>query len=316
MADDVREFQHDLGQQISAVLAERASSIVADAVQIFPFGSVQTLDRQDCVHIGMLLLHLLTRSVRDGRLDADSDLLAALHRLLQERSLQLERLFAFAYLVERAALDELALHQAIGVTTEPWPLAVQLVRRASFDMLAACAERARLDAVGASIIDPLTTLHTRPLFDAVLSAELDRASRFGYSVSLILFDVDHLSALNEEHGVGVGDKLLRRLGVLIRGFFRQQDWVARYGGDRFAVLLTGTDSRHAAELAERVRTTVQDRLEFTDYRSGRPVPIAVTAAVVSRKVAAGDSVDPERLVADAEVALRRQREIRPRRQGS
>lgn len=313
MADDTREFQHDLGQQISAVFAEKASSIVADVAPIFPFGSAQTLDRQDCVRIGTLLLQLLSRSVRDGRIDPDSDLVAALHRFLLERSLQPERLFAFAYLVERAALDELALHQVIGVTAEPWPLAAQLVRRASFDMLAACSERARLDSIGTSIVDPLTTLHTRPLFDAVLGAELDRASRFGHSVSLILFDVDQFSALNEEHGVGVGDKLLQRLGALIRGFFRQHDWVARYAGDRFAVLLTGTDSRHASDLAERVRTTVQDRLEFTDYRSGRPVHVAITAAVVSRKVAGGDSVDPERFMADAEAALRRQREIRPAR---
>src|SRR5258706_2612208 len=113
MAGDTSGYQEDLGQRISAVFAEKATSIVADAAAMFPFGSAQTLDRQDCLRIATMLLQLLGRSVRDGRIDTDSDLVAALHRSLQERSLQMERLFAFAYLVERTALDELPLHQAI-----------------------------------------------------------------------------------------------------------------------------------------------------------------------------------------------------------
>ena len=97
-----------------------------------------------------------------------------------ERALSTEQLFSVAYLAERTALDELALDESIGATSEPWPLVAQLVRRASFDLLAAYTERAQLEPSGAAIIDTLTTLHTRPLFDAVLAKEVDRAGRFGY----------------------------------------------------------------------------------------------------------------------------------------
>ena len=80
--------------------------------------------------------------MRDGRLDARGGFVADLHRVVLERALSMERLFTFAYLTERTALDELALDDALGATSEPWPLVAQLVRRASFDLLAAYTERA------------------------------------------------------------------------------------------------------------------------------------------------------------------------------
>ena len=221
----------------------------------------------------------------------------------------IERLFTFVYLTERTVLDELALDDRLGATSEPWPLVAQLVRRASFDLLAAYTERAQLEPSDAAIVDKLTTLHTRPMLDAVLAKELERAGRFGYAVSLILFDVDRLSTINQEHGYGVGDRILERLGILIRQYFRQHDWVARHSEDSIAVLLTRTDAEHATELAERVRATVEERLGFTDHRNDRPVRVTLSAAVINLQVAVGDVIDPERLLADAEAAVDRAKQL-------
>jgi len=164
----------------------------------------------------------------------------------------------------------------IGATSEPWPLAAQLVRRASFDLLAGYTERSQLEPSHTAITDKLTTLYTRPMFDAVLAKELERAARFNVPLSLILFDVDRLSSINKQHGYGVGDKVLERLGILMRQYFRQHDWVARYAEDAIAVLLTRTEGEHASELAERVRATVEERLGFTDHLSERAVPVTVS----------------------------------------
>src|SRR5206468_6761930 len=126
------------------------------------------------------------------------------------------------------------------------------------------------------------------------------------SISLILFDVDRLSAINQEHGYGVGDRILERLGILIRQYFRHHDWVARHAEDSFAVLLTRTDAEHASGLAERVRATVEERLGFTDHRTDRQVTVTLSAAVINVvRVAVGDVIDPERLLADAETAVER-----------
>jgi diguanylate cyclase (GGDEF)-like protein len=298
-------IQDDLRQQTSAVLLDRVDVVTADTVAIFPYSGAETLDTAYCHRVGLLLTHLLAIAVRDGRLDARGGLVADLHRVVLERSLSMERLFTFAYLTERTALDELALNDSFGATSEPWPLVAQLVRRASFDLLAAYTERAQLEPSETAIIDKLTTLHTRPLFDAVLAKELERAGRFGYSISLILFDVDRLSAINQEHGYGVGDKVLERLGILIRQYFRGHDWVARHSEDSIAVLLSRTDAGDSSSLAERVRATVAERLGFTDHRSDRPVPVTLSAAVINVRVAVGDMIDPERLLADAEAAVER-----------
>src|SRR6185295_11551675 len=125
----------------------------------------------------------------------------------------------------------------------------------------------------------------------------------------ILFDVDRLSTINEQHGYGVGDKVLERLGILIRQYFRQHDWVARFAEDTMAVLLTRTDAEQASELAERVRATVEERLGFTDHRSDRSVPVTLSAAVMNVKVALGDIIDAERLMAGAESAIKRAKEL-------
>jgi diguanylate cyclase (GGDEF)-like protein len=297
--------QDDLRQRIGVAIQERAAVLVWDTVAIFPFSGAEFLEPEYCNRIGDVVVQLLTIGIRDGRIDPRGGAVAALHRIAVERNLMAGRLFTFVYLLERSALDELALNDTLGATSEPWPLVAQMVRRASFDLLAAYTERTQLEPSEAAIVDRLTTLHTRPLFDAVLGKELERANRFGSPMSLILFDVDRLSAINQEHGYGVGDKILERLGILIRQYFRQHDWVARYSEDSIAVLLSRTDAEPATELAERVRATVEERLELTDHRNDRPVHVTLSAAVMHVSARAGAPIDPERLLADAEAAVER-----------
>jgi len=303
--EDGGRAQNDLRQQVSATVLEHAAVITWDTVAIFPFSGIELLEPEYCNRVGQLLLQLLALAVREGKVDERSALIADLHRVALERRLAAERLFTFSYLMERTVLDELALSDTIGATSEAWPLVAQLVRRASFDLLAAYTERAQLEPSGAGITDRLTTLYTRPLFDAVLAKELERAGRYGYPVSIIMFDVDRLSDINKEHGYGVGDKILERLGITLRTYFRQHDWVARYGEDSIVVLLTRTDPANTAELAERVRKTVEERLELKDYRDDRTVKVTVSAAVINAPVAVGDTIDPERMLADAEGAVER-----------
>ncbi len=262
--------QGDLRLKIAAAVQSRIEFITTDAVAIFPYSGAEQVDAAYCRRVGLILAQLLAR-LRDPATAACSSRAAAstpdLRRAVVERGLSTERLFTFAYLIERTALDELALDDHIGATSEPWPLVAQLVRRGSFDLLGAYTERAQLEPSEASTIDKLTTLYTRPLFNAVLAKEVERAARFGYEMSLILFDVDQLSAINQEHGYGVGDKILERLGILIRQYFRQHDWVARHSEDSIAVLLIRLEADRATELAERVRSTVEGRLGFTDHRT-------------------------------------------------
>lgn len=304
-ADTIGPIQDDLRQQIASAIEDRGSMLVGDTVAIFPYSGSEIFDPEYCDRLGAIVVQLLLRAVRTGKVDPRGGAIADLHGVARERNLPAGRLFTFVYLLERSALDELALSSTLGATSEAWPLVAQMVRRASFDLLGAYTERAELEPDEAAVVDRLTTLHTRPLFDAVLAKELERAGRFGYPVSLIIFDVDRLSAINQQHGYGVGDRILERLGILMRQYFRQHDWVARHGEDAIAVLLTRTDGGAAADLAERVRATVEGRLELVDHRTDQPVRVTLSAAVVNVDVAIGETIDAGRLVADAELAVER-----------
>jgi diguanylate cyclase (GGDEF)-like protein len=298
--------QDDLRERVSNVLLDRATVITADTVAVFPYTVGAAIDSEQCARLGGALLRLLSAAVRDGHVDSRGELIAAVRALVFERSIETTHLFTCAYLVERTALDELALDASIGAMTEPWPLVAQLVRRGSFEYLGTYAGREPFGSSGGgTVTDTLTTLYTRPVFDAVLIKETERSGRLGYALALILFDVDGLSAINDAHGYGVGSQILERLGILMRRYFRQHDWVARHADDQFAVLLTGTDAAHAGELAERARVMVEQRLGFADHLSDAIVPVTVTAAVVNVAGTTGSVIDPERLLIDAEAALAR-----------
>src|ERR1700692_1484295 len=115
--EDIRRKPDDLRHQIATILLDRSGLVTADMVAIFPFSGAETLSPEYCRRVGSLLVQLLAVAVRDGRVDARGELVADLHHVVMERGLPVERLFAFAYLSERAALDELAIDETLGATS-------------------------------------------------------------------------------------------------------------------------------------------------------------------------------------------------------
>ena len=106
------------------------------------------------------------------------------------------------------------------------------------------------------------------MLEAALDKEIQRAERFDHPFSLILIDVDHLSDINARHGYGVGDRVLERIGILMRNYFREQDWVARFVRRR----VRRAAARDAARARRRCspsasRTMVAGALTLHDYRS-------------------------------------------------
>lgn len=298
----------DVRADVVQVLLERSSAIVNDSVAIFPFNGPTPLETEYCERLGRLLLQLLALSI-EGRLTSRLEGIGELQRLAYERGLPPEVLFSFAYLTERTVMDELALHPMLGATTDPWPLVAQTVRRASFDLLAAYTERVQLDTPVPTITDRLTTLYSRAMMDLVLSTEVQRAERFSFPISLIVFDVDRLSEINTNHGYGVGDRLLERLGILIRKYFRQNDWVFRHGEDSIAVLLCQVPSDEVLLLAARVVAMVEQRLGFKDHRTDSRVHVTVSAAVVTGHGSFGEPFDAERMLIDADMTMRRAKSL-------
>jgi len=101
--------------------------------------------------------------------------------------------------------------------------------------------------------DPLTGLPTIEALDSRVAEEAQRARRYSLSFSLVLLDVDEQEALNARLGRAVGDQLLAGLGRMLQEQVRASDFVARYGGDEFALVLAETGSHGARELVHRLR---------------------------------------------------------------
>ena len=159
-------IQNDLRQQIAAAVLGRTDVISADAVAIFPYAGAEALDADYCGRLGHFLTRLLAFAVRDARVDARGGIIADLHRIVLERVLPLDQLFSFVYFIERATLDELALDDDLGATSEPWPLVGQIVRRASFDLLGAYSERAQLAKFKSGALDACRESRRRDAWNA------------------------------------------------------------------------------------------------------------------------------------------------------
>ena len=295
--DDRTELRH----HICHILETRAARITNDAVATLAYaGPAEEVP----VRLAELVIQVLIIVIRDGEVDSRSPDITDLRRLAREKGLPVRHLYDLVYLVERTALDEVALDEWFGATSEPWPSIAQLVRRSSFELLAALTERLGQEAGDEALIDPLTTLHTRAVLLAAMEKEIKRSERFGHPFALIVFDVDRLAHINARHGHGFGDRVLERVGIVIRNYFREQDWVSRCSDDTFGVLLPETPREHAELLAERVRETVQERMSLRDYRSDEQVLVTVSVAVVIAKTV-DSGVRADALLEQAEQAVHR-----------
>jgi diguanylate cyclase (GGDEF)-like protein len=105
-------------------------------------------------------------------------------------------------------------------------------------------------------VDALTGLGNRAALDASLASAVASYERNGQPVSLMIIDLDGFKQVNDGHGHGIGDELLRRVGACLRGILRPYDVACRYGGDEFVILLGQTEGRDARRAAERILSYV------------------------------------------------------------
>jgi diguanylate cyclase (GGDEF)-like protein len=293
--------------QTARILEQHFDTILKDAVAIFPFAGAESSDHDRSANLADLILQLLTTAVREGELDQRTGRVSDLRQLALDFGLTVRQLFGLVYVIERAALDELALDESFGATSEAWPGVAQMVRRASFDVLAAVAERITREPDQSALHDSLTALHTRAVLLAALEKEIRRAERFLHPFALILVDVDHLSAINAKHGYGFGDRVLERIGIVIRNYFREHDWVTRCSEDTFAILLPETARANAELLAEGLRVTVEERLALRDYRTEEQVQVTVSVAVLIGDGQSSNNADKVLRQAEEAVVLAKER---------
>jgi two-component system cell cycle response regulator len=108
-----------------------------------------------------------------------------------------------------------------------------------------------------TIIDGLTQVHNQRYLVDFLDRELSRSARHQRPLALILFDIDRFKTINDELGHLGGDFTLRELAACVKQTVRREDLFARYGGEEFALVLVETTHEGAADVAERIRQSVE-----------------------------------------------------------
>lgn len=105
--------------------------------------------------------------------------------------------------------------------------------------------------------DGLSNLYNHRYLQEQLLKEINRAKRYGQTISFVLLDIDHFKHFNDTYGHQTGDVILKTLGSILNKTIRENDVAARYGGEEFAIILLHTDFKTARETTERLREVIE-----------------------------------------------------------
>jgi two-component system cell cycle response regulator len=146
--------------------------------------------------------------------------------------------------------------------------------------------------------DPLTGLFNRGVIVDLLAREVARAHREGSCSVVLLGDVDHFKAINDTRGHVVGDAVLREIANRILGSVRSYDYVGRYGGEEFLVVLNNCDASLSLSRAEQIRRAIASAPVQTPWD---PIPVTMSLGVLATKDCGLRSV--EEIIHEVDAAL-------------
>jgi len=130
-----------------------------------------------------------------------------------------------------------------------------------------------------SVLDHLTGVYNRRYLDLTLAREMERSKRVSRSFSLLMMDIDNFKEYNDKKGHPAGDALLQKIANLLMESARIMDFVFRYGGDEFLILLPETSKNEAIHLAQRIESLVQEeKFEGLETSSKKRLAISIGLA--------------------------------------
>jgi diguanylate cyclase len=158
-------------------------------------------------------------------------------------------------------------------------------------------QREQIEALKTAVrIDGLTQLANRAYFDEKLLEMIQLHQRYQEPFSMMMIDVDNFKTINDSHGHLAGDRILKGVSFKIKATLRESDFLARFGGDEFALILIKANLKPATDLAHKICTNIRESrfiLDGADFK--------VTLSIGVAEVSAHDT--PETLLKRADEAL-------------
>ncbi|MHB8772314.1 MAG: sensor domain-containing diguanylate cyclase [Syntrophales bacterium] len=109
----------------------------------------------------------------------------------------------------------------------------------------------------AALIDPLTLCYNRRALDELIDRTIAGTRRYGTDLSAIMFDLDNFKRVNDTHGHQVGDHVLQAVSRTVLAAIRKSDYLIRYGGEEFVLIMPETKLGRAVEVADRLRRIIE-----------------------------------------------------------
>ncbi len=131
-------------------------------------------------------------------------------------------------------------------------------------------------AITSAQMDSLTGVNNRASMDQCLDREVELAHRHDNELSLLIIDIDHFKEVNDSLGHSAGDAVLKSLVTCIKDTMRVSDMLFRYGGEEFALVLSGTGLDGARQVGERIRAAVQN---YPFVYEGKELDLSVSIGV-------------------------------------
>jgi diguanylate cyclase (GGDEF)-like protein len=153
----------------------------------------------------------------------------------------------------------------------------------------------------ASMIDAVTNVFTRGFLHDLLSGEISRAERTNRPLALIMCDLNNFKQVNDRYGHLMGDYVLSQIATILKSCVRGSDYVVRYGGDEFLVLLPETDQAGGEVVHQRVHQKVE---EWDRSNRVGDLPISVSLGLYLHVT--GQSPDKDVAEADARMYAEKQ----------
>jgi len=147
-----------------------------------------------------------------------------------------------------------------------------------------------------SVYDSLTGVFNRATILEKFSQELERGQRIGHEVSIIFADIDDFKSINDKFGHLIGDEVLKEIADILSENCRNYDFVGRYGGEEFVIIVPGLKSDCACSVAERMRKAV---CENPVHVANMEIPVTLSLGVASSK----ESGDTKEIIGLADKAL-------------
>jgi diguanylate cyclase (GGDEF)-like protein len=181
-----------------------------------------------------------------------------------------------------------------AVAERPERLIVPLVLLGGVVVLSTALMRSDVKHRAEAVIDPLTGLFNRQGLAARAQELIEQARVSGLPLGVLMGDLDDFKKVNDRHGHHVGDAVLREVASTLRATLRTFDYIYRYGGEEFVILLPGTDEARALATAERVRSSIA---------ASRPAELAMTMSIGVSVGGDGDETSFDDLLIAADRAL-------------